>query len=269
MTRLPDTIMISNVKNFCDLARASYSRKWVTLSILIGFAAGLGSIIFNWSLTVATHILLGLGAGYVPHMSTGEGATVFTGMARSWVLPFLTAAGGLLSGLIVLRFAPKSKGPGHDAVINAFHNKEGVIRRRVPVVNAIASAITIGSGGSAGREGPTAQIAAGIASMLADLFDLSVSDRRIAVAAGIGAGIGSIFKSPLGGAILSMEVLYRRDFEYEALLPSFIASVVGYSVLASWYGWAPIFGSGIVPPFQRAPELSLTLSSALSVALSA
>lgn len=247
--------MISKVKNICDLAHASYSRKWVTLSILIGISAGLGSIIFNWSLTFATHILLGLGAGYVPPASAGEGATEFTGMARPWILPFLTAAGGLLSGLVVFRFAPEAKGPGHDAVINAFHYKEGVIRRRVPVVKAIASAITIGSGGSAGREGPTAQIAAGIASMLADLFDLSVSDRQIAVAAGIGAGIGSIFKSPLGGAILSMEVLYRRDFEYEALLPSFIASVVGYSVFASLYGWAPIFGSGIVPPFQRAPEL--------------
>ena len=76
----------------------------------------------------------------------------------------------MLSGLIVFRFAPETKGAGHDAVIDAFHNKEGVIRRRVPVVKAIASAITIGSGGSAGREGPTAQIAAGIASMLADLF---------------------------------------------------------------------------------------------------
>ena len=247
--------MISKVKNLCDLARASYTRKWVTLSILIGIAAGLGSIIFYWSLAVATLLLLGLGAGYTPPMPTGEGATIFAGMARPWVLPFLTAAGGMLSGLIVFRFAPEAKGAGHDAVINAFHNNEGVIRRRVPVVKAIASAITIGSGGSAGREGPTAQIAAGIASMLADLFNLSASDRRIAVAAGIGAGIGSIFKSPLGGAILSMEVLYRRDFEYEALLPSFIASVVGYSVFASWNGWAPIFGSGTVPPFHRTSEL--------------
>ena len=247
--------MISKVKNLCDLANASYTRKWVTLSILIGIAAGLGSIIFNWSLMAATHILLGLGAGYAPPMPAGEGATIFTGMARPWVLPFLMAAGGMLSGLLVFRFAPEAKGAGQDAVIYAFHNKEGVIRRRVPVVKAIASAITIGSGGSAGREGPTAQIAAGIASMLADLFNLSASDRRIAVAAGIGSGIGSIFKSPLGGAILSMEVLYRRDFEYEALLPSFIASVVGYSVFASWNGWAPIFGSGSVPPFHRMSEL--------------
>jgi CIC family chloride channel protein len=247
--------MNSSLWNFCDLTCASYTRKWVTLSILIGIAAGLGSIVFYWSLTTATQLLLGFVAGYVPPTSTGEGATVFTGVARPWILPILTAAGGLLSGLIVFRFAPEAEGHGTDAAIDAFHNKGGAIRRRVPVVKALASAITIGSGGSAGREGPTAQIAAGIASALADLFRLSDSDRRIAVAAGIGAGIGSIFKAPLGGAILSMEVLYRRDFEYEALLPSFIASVVGYSIFASWSGWAPVLGSGIVPPFSRASEL--------------
>jgi len=247
--------MIAKVKNLCDLAHASYTRKWATLSILIGIAAGLGSIIFYWSLTTATLFLLGLVAGYVPPTATGEGATVFTGVARPWVLPFLTAAGGLMSGIIVFRFAPEAEGHGTDAAIDAFHNKGGFIRRRVPVVKAIASAITIGSGGSAGREGPTAQIAAGTASALADLFHLTEADRRIAVAAGIGAGIGSIFKAPLGGAILSMEVLYRRDFEYEALLPSFIASVVGYSIFASWSGWAPVFGSGIIPPFSRPSEL--------------
>lgn len=167
--------MISNVKNFCDLARASYSRKWVTLSILIGFAAGLGSIIFKLVFDGRYSYSAWPRSRICSPMSTREGATVFTGMARPWVLPFLTAAGGLLSGLIVLRFAPEAKGPGHDAVINAFHNKEGVIRRRVPVVKAIASAITIGSGGCAGREGPTAQIAAGIASMLADLLTCSIA----------------------------------------------------------------------------------------------
>jgi chloride channel protein, CIC family len=243
------------VRNLCDLSRASYARKWVTLSILIGLAAGLGSIIFYWTLTEVTKLFLGLGAGYAPPVSAGEGATMVSDMARPWLLPIITAIGGLLSGLIVFNFAPEAEGHGTDSVIDAFHNKGGVIRRRVPAVKAMASAIIIGSGGSAGREGPTAQIAAGIASALADLFHLSTSDRRIAMAAGMGAGIGSIFKAPLGGAILSMEILYRRDFEYEALLPSFIASVVGYSVFASWNGWAPIFGSGIVPPFNRASEL--------------
>ncbi|MDD4651810.1 MAG: chloride channel protein, partial [Methanothrix sp.] len=145
--------------NLLDLTRASYARKWITLSILIGIAAGLGSIVFYWSLATATKLLLGIVAGYVPPTSTGEGLTVFTGVARPWVLPLLTAAGGLLSGLIVYRFAPEAEGHGTDAAIDSFHNKGGAIRRRVPVVKAIASAITIGSGGSAGREGPTAQIA--------------------------------------------------------------------------------------------------------------
>ncbi len=215
----------------------------------------MGSIIFYWSLAEATEFFLGLGVGYIPPAPTGEGALIFAGIARPWILPFIAAAGGILSGFLIFHFAPETKGAGHDSAINAFHNKEGLIRRRVPIVKAIASAITIGSGGSAGREGPAAQIAAGTASIIAELFNLSPSDRRIAVAAGIGSGVGSIFKSPLGGAILSMEVLYRRDFEYEALLPSFIASVVGYSVFASWNGWAPIFGSGIVPPFHRTSEL--------------
>jgi len=241
--------------NFFDLAQAGYIRKWVILSILIGIAAGFGSIIFYWSLTTATQLLLGQIAGYVPPAAGGEGATVFTGVARPWILPMLAAAGGLLSGIIVFRFAPEAEGHGTDAAIDAFHNKGGYIRRRVPLVKAIASAITIGSGGSAGREGPTAQIAAGTASAIADLFQLSEADRRIAVATGIGAGIGSIFKAPLGGAILSMEVLYRRDFEYEALLPSFIASVVGYSIFASWNGWTPVFGGGIVSSFSRPMEL--------------
>jgi CIC family chloride channel protein len=251
----PDSVLISKAKSLCDLSKVGYARKWIMLSILIGVAAGLGSIIFFWSLTEATRLLLGLVAGYIPPSAAGEGATVADEVARPWILPFLTAAGGLLSGLIVYRFAPEAEGHGTDAAINAFHNKGGRIRRRVPIVKVIASAITIGSGGSAGREGPTAQIAAGAASAMADLFNLSTSDRRIAMATGIGAGIGSIFKAPLGGAILSMEVLYRRDFEYEALLPSFVASVVGYSVYASWNGWAPVFGSGIVAPFSNSYEL--------------
>ena len=105
----------------------------------------------------------------------------------------------------------------------------------------MASAITIGSGGSAGREGPTAQIVAGFGSFLSRRLHLSLHDKRIAVAVGIGSGIGSIFKAPFGGAIMSAEILYMGDFEAETLLPAFIASTVGYSIFASFAGWTPIF----------------------------
>jgi CIC family chloride channel protein len=247
--------MRARIPSIFNLRDAGYARKWVTLSILIGIAAGLSSIAFYWAISYVTRLMLGVGVGYTPPLPIGEGVTVLSSITRVWMIPIITTLGGLISGLIVYKLAPEAEGHGTDAAIDSFHNKGGFIRRRVPFIKVVASAITIGSGGSAGREGPTAQIAAGAGSVIADLFNLTIHDRRIALAAGIGAGIGSIFKAPLGGAILSMEILYRRDFETEALLPSFISSVVGYSIFTLWAGWTPIFGIGSVPPFQRVQEL--------------
>jgi CIC family chloride channel protein len=247
--------MKTSFRSLFDLRHASYVRKWFTLSVLIGIAAGLGSILFYWALGAVTNLALGTGAGYKPPLPSGEGATIVSTFGRAWMLPIITTLGGLISGLIVFKLAPEAEGHGTDAAINSFHYRGGFIRRRVPFVKIAASAVTIGTGGSAGREGPTAQIAAGIGSALADFFSLTKHDRRIALAAGIGAGIGSIFKAPFGGAILSMEVLYRHDFEYEAMLPSFISSVVGYSIFGAWNGWTPIFGQGSVPTFINLEEL--------------
>jgi CIC family chloride channel protein len=149
--------------------------------------------------------------------------------------------GGLLVGLITTRFSPESEGHGTDAVIDAYHYKSGNIRARVPLVKAVASSITIGSGGSGGTEGPAGQIAAGLGSVIGKLFKLNEDERRIAVAAGLGAGIGSIFKVPLGGAVFSAEVFYRRDFEVRALIPGLVASVTGYTVFGFVFGWDPLF----------------------------
>ncbi len=247
--------MLERILNIFDLSAAGYIKKWTILGTLIGIVAGLGSIVFYSAIKLTTKLMLGLGAGYIPPVPASEGPTLLPVIARPWMIPLITGIGGLISGLIVYKFAPEAEGHGTDAAIDAFHNKRGFIRRRIPFVKLIASAITIGSGGSAGREGPTAQIAAGAGSVLADIFKLSAHDRRIAMAVGIGAGIGSIFKAPLGGAILSAEILYRRDFEAEALVPSFIASVIGYSIFSMWSGWTPIFGTGSISPFHRPQEL--------------
>lgn len=151
-----------------------------------------------------------------------------------------------MAGLLVYGLVPEAEGDGADSAVNAFHRGDGEIRRRVPIVKVVASALTLGSGGSGGREGPAAQIAAGFGSFISDLLGLSVKDRRIAVAAGIGAGIGAIFKSPFGGAILSGEILYSGgDIEVEALIPAFIASPVGYVVFALFTGFTPIFGNTV------------------------
>ncbi len=219
-----------------------YFRKWVPIAISIGVICGVGSIIFYEAIKLASTVLLGDVAGYFAPTPAGEGASLGIISSHPWLIPLVTTVGGLCSGILVYGLAPEAEGHGTDAAIDAFHNKKGEIRSRIPLVKIVASAITIGSGGSAGREGPTAQMGAGFGSFLSKRFHLSVHDRRIAVAVGIGAGIGSIFKAPFGGAIMSAEILYMGDFEVETLLPAFIASIVGYSIFASYVGWTPIFG---------------------------
>jgi len=225
----------------------SYLGKWAFIGLLIGIVAGLGATVFYFAIQLVTNLLLGGITGFYPPNPAGElpAPPSIPNPHFLWI-PVSTALGGIIAGLLIFKFAPEAEGHGTDAAIDAFHNKNGVIRRRIPVVKTIASAFTIGSGGSAGREGPTAQIAAGFGSMVGELFGLSSRDRRIAVAAGIGAGIGSIFKSPFGGAILSAEILYSGpDIEAEALIPSFIAAPVGYVIFGLFTGFTPIFGSAI------------------------
>ena len=221
---------------------ATYLRKWVVLGAVIGVVGGIGAIVFYTALEWTTHFFLGVLAGYTPPSPAGEGGAPITDAARPWALPLVVALGGLISGILVFRFAPEAEGHGTDAAIAAYHHHPRGIRARIPVVKLVASAVTIGSGGSGGREGPTAQISAGFGSYLGRLLDLDARDARIAVAVGMAAGIGAIFRAPLGGAVLGAELLYRDDVESEVLVPSFIATIIAYSIFGSVEGFSPIFG---------------------------
>jgi CIC family chloride channel protein len=231
---------------------SNYYVKWFILGAVIGVVAGISALAFYFTLKLMEHLFLGLIVGVSVPEPIGEGGSLASGfrVVNYWLIPVSTTLGGLLSGLIVYTWAPEAEGHGTDAAINAYHRLQGKIRRRIPLIKLVASAITIGSGGSAGREGPTAQLSAGIASAIADLLRLSPDDRRRAVAVGIGAGVGSIFKAPIGGAILAAEVLYMRDIESEVLFPALVASAVGYSIFGSIVGFTPIFGyyTGIFNP---------------------
>ena len=233
-----------------------YLAKWVVVGLLIGVIAGVGALGFYLAIQAVNNLMLGGITGFYPPNPAGEGAAPLATHPNYLLVPLSTVIGGLIAGILVYRFAPEAEGHGTDEAIAAFHRRDGKIRRRIPAVKAIASAFTIGSGGSGGREGPTAQIAAGFGSFIGDILKLPVKDRRIAVAVGIGAGIGSIFKSPFGGAILSGEILYSGgDFEVEALIPSFIASPIGYVIFASYTGFSPIFGSGLTYAFTQPRNL--------------
>jgi CIC family chloride channel protein len=227
-----------------NLSGVSRFGNWLLYGALIGIIAGLGAILFTFGIDLCTELLYTKLAGYqVP--SPGSGALSFTREPASvhhWLFFFIPAVGGLVVGWLVYQFAPEAEGHGTDEVVRAFHQQRGIIRRRVPFIKTIASIITIGSGGSAGREGPVALIGAGFGSFLAQVLKLPDKERRLMVVAGMGGGIGSIFRAPLGGAIFATEVMYREpDFEYEGLIPAIISAIVAYSVYGVVYGWGSIF----------------------------
>ncbi len=187
------------------------------------------------------HILRAAGENFLPPPSRPH---VF----RPWLLVLLPGLGALGSGLIS-QLAPETRGGGGDAMIDAFHHHGGFIRRRVIWVKALASLLTLGSGGSGGREGPTMQIGAALGSRVGWLLRVSAAERRILMVAGVAAGIAAVFRTPLGAALLAVEVLYRDDFESEALIPAVLASVVAYSIVISIFGESTLFAQPSRFPF--------------------
>ncbi len=238
---------------------------WLFFFILIGVIAGLGSVVFHYLCQIGIHLFLDELAGYRPPPPAGEGHLfpLTNTPFNRWVLLFLPALGGIFSGWIVYTFAPEAEGHGTDAAIDAYHNKGGFIRGRIPFIKTIASAITLTTGGSGGREGPIAQIGAGFGSFLATKLKLGHSERRIMLAAGMGAGIGSIFRAPLAGALFAAEVLYREpEFESEVIIPAGISSVVAYCVFCLFFGWGSLFEAKdflFNNPVELGPYVVLTL----------
>lgn len=243
----------------------THAGKWAFYFVLIGLIAGMGSILFHYLCLLGAHYFMDMLAGYRPPSPAGEHhlmtptATPF----NRWILLLLPAAGGIFSGWLVYTFAPEAEGHGTDAAIDAFHSHGGFIRNRVPFIKTIASAITLTTGGSGGREGPIAQIGAGFGSFLATKMKLSERERRIMVAAGIGAGVGSIFRAPLAGALFAAEVLYRDpEFESEVIIPAGISSVVAYCLFCLVFGWGSLFDSPdflFRNPLELGPYLVLAL----------
>ena len=220
----------------------------------VGVAAGLAGAAFFAGLEYFTRGVLEELAGYVPLRADGETFAASSGshVFRPWLLLILPAIGGLACGLIT-RLAPETRGGGGDAMIEAFHYEGGFIRRRVIWVKALASMFTLGTGGAGGREGPTMQIGGALGTFVGRVLHVSTRERRILMVAGVAAGISAIFRTPLGAALLAVEVLYRDGFESEALIPAVLASVVSYSVIISIFGESTLFARVPRFPFDPAP----------------
>lgn len=217
----------------------------ILICVLLGVVGALGAQLFLLLLhLMETHVLSAIG-GYGT-ISVEAAHAMLTPPAPFshwyWWIPVSTTLGGLIAGMLIYALAPETEGHGTDATLNAFHRNNGRMRARVPLVKTIVSAITIGSGGSGGREGPTAQIASGAGAIIGQLFRLPDEERRIVVLIGMAAGLSAIFKSPLGTAIFAVEILYSRmAFEGGALIYTLISASVAYSITGAISGYTPLF----------------------------
>ena len=234
---------------FENAARFFHLETWfrlLLLCVLIGIVAGLGAYGFDFALRYLSKVVL----DDLLFKNVSEGHNY-------WMLMAIPAAGGALVGVLGLLLAPEAVGHGTDAVIRAFHRNKGEIRARIPLVKGMLSILTIGSGGSAGKEGPIVQIGAGFGSTLATWLKLSIRDRRILMLAGVAGGIGAIFKAPLGGALFAAEFLYRDpDFEHDAVIPGVISSVTAYSVFTAIDGNHDLIFKFIQPNGSPLPPIT-------------
>lgn len=225
----------------------------LVLAALVGVLGGFGAVLFRWLITTMNKL-------FFP-----GGFTLEALAATPWywkVIP--PAAGGLVVGPLVYFLAREAKGHGVPEVMNAVANNAGRIRKRVMAVKILASAVTIGSGGSVGREGPIVQIGSGLGSSLGQL--LGFEGKRLVVMLGCGAaaGMAATFNAPIAGVLLAMEIIIGTA-SISVFSPLVVASVMGTIVARVMFGNEPAFID--VPEYSLVdPLVELPLYMVLGIA---
>ncbi|TCS78467.1 chloride channel protein [Tepidibacillus fermentans] len=181
--------------------------KWILLSSFAGIVAGGTTSLFLNLLSYGIKITSSWSSYYL-------------------FLPFAL----FISSWLVIKFAPEAEGHGTEKVIESVHKRNGKINLKVIPIKTLATIITLSFGGSAGKEGPSAQIGAGTASFFANLLKLNQDDYRRFVICGISAGFAGVFGTPIAGAIFAAEVLYVGRFSYRVLLPALFASYISFFI---------------------------------------
>ncbi|MGB0715804.1 MAG: chloride channel protein, partial [Phycisphaerae bacterium] len=206
-------------------ARGGFKEEYflVLVSILIGTATGLFAELFYSLIEGAQHLAFG--------HDGSEG--LFAG--RAWMLILLPTVGGFLVGLITFHFAREAKGHGVPEVMDSIYRKGGEIRARVAVAKSIASALTIGTGGSAGTEGPIIQIGAALGSSVGSYLRIPRRQMGVVVACGVSAGIAAIFNAPIAGVLFALEV-FLKDFSFRTFSPVVFSSVISCSIMHALKG---------------------------------
>ena len=227
--------------------------KMIGIASLIGIVGGLGAVLFRRMISFVNELFVKL-----PQSVFGDNVMI-TLLAPT--------AGGLIVGWLIFKFAAEAKGHGVPEIIESVNLHNGRMRLRVPFVKIIASAITIGTGGSAGREGPIAQIGGGFASLISQKLNLSNEQSRILVVSGVASGIAATFNAPIGGVLFGLEILPRDGRSY-SVFPLVVSSVLGTSIGALILGdnRAFIFPNNIsINANQLPPNLLIFIALGISM----
>jgi len=206
--------------------RRSENSSLVVLAVVIGALAGVGAVAFRWLIIGATHLF----SGHADYSDVGHASNPWVPWLGPYFVVLAPVVGGLIYGPLVYHFAREARGHGVPEVMYAINKRAGRIPAKVALIKALASAVTIGSGGSVGREGPIVQIGSAIGSTVARATKLNESQVRLLVACGAAGGIAATFNAPIAGVFFALELLLSnfvaRAFA-AVVLSSVTASVIG------------------------------------------
>jgi CIC family chloride channel protein len=245
-------------KSIADLildffSRLKISEQWflIILSSVVGVGGAFGAIIFR-ELIGFFHILF-----------FDYGKSILSSISPFWIvlIPLIPALGGLLVGPLTYRWARETKGHGVPEVMEAVALKGGIIRPKVAVVKSLASSICIGSGGSAGREGPIVQIGSALGSTLGQFFSMSGERVKVLVGCGAAAGISATFNAPIAGVFFALEVILG-DFAIHTFSPVIISSFVASVISRAFLGNYPAFS---VPAYDLVSVWEIPLYMVLGI----
>ncbi len=229
-------------KWFKSITRIVNPKQLYFYSVVVGLFSGLAALCFTLLLTWFEGLLF----HKLPYIwkthQLGALLEFQQDFSMPWYLIILVPMLGFyVSGLIVEKLDIDAQGSGADAMIQNFHELGGYSKKRTPFTKGLATLATLVSGGSAGAEGPMAQIGASLGSILSSWLGVGARARRTLFIAGMAGALGAVFRAPLGAAIIAVEILYREDFESDALVSAILASITGYFIFTFFHGLDTLF----------------------------
>ncbi|TLX92813.1 MAG: CBS domain-containing protein [Thaumarchaeota archaeon] len=237
-----------------------YLRKWTIIGIIIGVLSGLLVIVAYEAIRIFSSFFLSDIVRYVqpyPEDVANLSSNYSLYVLKPWLIPVILGLIGLVIGILSTKLSTAIGKNGIDEISDEFHNKKNQFSLKISFLRSFSSILAVGSGISGGIEDSLAHTGSTLGSILGRIFKLDEEEIRIAIAAGMGSTIGGILRLPFGGAIFSLELLYRRDFIIKSLYPAFLASITSYIISGIILNW---------PSFLYVPQEFITKTTLQSLA---